>query len=421
LPRITGSPRTVFGPYTRLFAVPGARTFSLAGCVARLPAPMIGLGALLLVAHRTGSYALAGAISGICALSFAVAGPQWARAMDRRGQGAVLRIAMVGFALSGVSFVAVVVGGAPQWTWFALSAATGLCSPNIGSLVRARWADALPDPGQRRTAFAFESVVDEVVFVVGPPLVTLLATLIAPAVGFLTGIALGTSGGLWLAGRRDTEPAVHGSADGTPSSRWAALPAAAVVVTVTYVAIGCVFGAMDVVVVGFATARGAAPMAGLSLAVYAFGSLVAGLLYGVVRLPGSLIARFLVAVGCFGLAAQALLTVGSLAVLVPAGFLAGLTVAPALISGMSLVEDRAPRRALTEALSWTTTGLTLGVTAGSAVAGIAVDHWGAESAFVVPASAAALAAVLALAGAPLLRQRAPVAAAGPLPERSPTG
>jgi MFS family permease len=204
-------------------------------------------------------------------------------------------------------------------------------------------------------------------------------------------------------------------------SRWAALPAAAVVVTVTFVAIGCVFGAMDVVVVGFATAQGAPPMAGLSLAVYAYGSLVAGLVYGVARLPGTLTARFLVAAVCFGLAAQALLTVGSLAVLVPAGFLAGLTVAPALVSGMSLVEDRVPRSALTEALSWTTTGLTLGATAGSAVAGVAVDAWGAETAFVVPTLAAALAAVLALAGSPLLRRRPPVAPPGPLPERSAAG
>jgi MFS family permease len=382
---------------------------------------MIGLGALLLVAQRSGSYGLAGAISGICALSFAVASPQWARAMDRRGQGAVLRVAMVGFALSGGSFVAVVLGGAPHAVWFALSAATGVCSPNIGSLVRARWADALPDPDQRRTAFAFESVVDEVVFVVGPPVVTLLATLIAPAAGFITGIVLGTTGGLWLAGRRDTEPAVHASADGAPTSRWAALPAAAVVVAVTSVAIGCVFGAMDVVVVGFATAEGAPPMAGLALAVYAFGSLVAGLAYGVARLPGTLTARFLVTAICFGLAAQGLLAVGSLAVLVPAGFLAGLTVAPALVSGMSLVEDRVPRSALTEALSWTTTGLTLGVTAGSAVAGVAVDAWGAESAFVVPALAAALAAVLALAGAPLLQRPTRVAPREHLPDRSAAG
>jgi len=73
-----------------------------------------------------------------------------------------------------------------------------------------------------------------------------------------------------------------------------------------------------------------------------------------------------------------------------------------LVSGMSLVESRVPRQALTEALTWTNTGLTLGVTAGSALAGIAVDAWGAQPAFAVPAVAGGLAGVLALAGAPLL-------------------
>jgi predicted MFS family arabinose efflux permease len=105
--------------------------------------------------------------------------------------------------------------------------------------------------------------------------------------------------------------------------------------------------------------------------------------------------------------------VGSLAVLVAAGFVAGLTIAPVLVSGLSLVESRVPRTALTEALSWTTTGLTLGVTAGSALAGVAVDRWGAESAFAVPAVAAAVAALLALCGAPLLRRSEPEAGAFP--------
>ena len=67
--------------------------------------------------------------------------------------------------------------------------------------------------------------------------------------------------------------------------------------------------------------------------------------------------------------------------------------------------QRLPRGALTEALTWTNTGLTLGVTAGSALAGAAVDAWGAQSAFAVPALAAALAGVVALLGAPLLRMR----------------
>jgi predicted MFS family arabinose efflux permease len=98
--------------------------------------------------------------------------------------------------------------------------------------------------------------------------------------------------------------------------------------------------------------------------------------------------------------------VGSLTVLVAAGFVAGLAIAPVLVSGLSLVESRVPRASLTEALSWTTTGLTLGVTAGSALAGAAVDAWGAGAAFAVPAVAAALAGLIALAGAPVLRRPA---------------
>jgi MFS family permease len=105
----------------------------------------------------------------------------------------------------------------------------------------------------------------------------------------------------------------------------------------------------------------------------------------------------------FGVAAQALWLVSSLPLLIGAGFLAGLAVAPVLVSGASLVESRVPRAALTESLAWTHTGLTLGVTAGSALAGAAVDAWGAQAAFAVPAVAAAVAGLIGLAGAPLLR------------------
>jgi MFS family permease len=207
---------------------------------------------------------------------------------------------------------------------------------------------------------------------------------------------------------------VHAVDPDVPVRRFAALTPAVLVVAATYIAVGAVFGAVDVVVVGFTDVEGVPAFAGLALAVYAGGSLVAGLVYGVVKLPGTLTGRFLGTAVLFGLAAQLLWGVGSLVVLVVAGFLAGLTIAPVLVSGTSLVESRVPRSALTEALSWTTTGLTLGVTAGSALAGSAVDHWGAEAAFAVPAVAAGLAAVVALAGAPLLRR--PAAAPPGLPD-----
>lgn len=406
------SPRTVFSPYAQIFsAVPGARAFSFAGWLARLPMPILGLGAVLLVAGETGSYALAGAVAGTLALVGSLLSPQWARAMDLRGQGVVLPLVFTGYLVSGVAFVAAVVLGAPTWAWFLLAGLTGGCGPNVGALVRARWAHAL-DAGRRQTAFAFESVVDEVVFVVGPPLVTFLATLINPPVGFLTGVVIGFAGGLWLSRLRTTEPPVHPVEVDGPRRRSALRHATVLLVGVVYLAVGAVFGAMDVVVVAYAEAEGAPALAGVALAVYAAGSLVAGLVYGVVRLPGSLAARY---VGCavfFAVAAQLLFAVDSIVSLVAIAFLAGLAIAPVLVSGMSLVESRVPRSALTEALTWVVTGLTLGVTAGSALAGAAVDAWGAETAFAVPALSATLAGLLALAGSPLLRRPSSVPGVG---------
>jgi MFS family permease len=215
---------------------------------------------------------------------------------------------------------------------------------------------------------------------------------------------------MWLAGLRESEPPAH-PRDPAESGRATVLLAPVVVgVTVAYLAVGAVFGAMDVVVVAFAEHEGAPPFAGLALAVYAGGSLVAGLVYGVLRLPGTLAARFTGCAVLFGVAAQALLLARSLPLLVVVVFVAGLAIAPVLVSGMSLVESRVPKASLTEALTWVFTGLTLGVTAGSSLAGVAVDRWGAEAAFAVPAVGAAIAALLALAGTPLLRRAAPLRA-----------
>ncbi|MEI4274008.1 MFS transporter, partial [Klenkia sp. LSe6-5] len=392
-----------FAPYGRIFAVPGARSFSFAGWLARVPMSSMGLGSVLMVAGETGSYGLAGAVSGTLALAFAAGSPQWARGMDRLGQGRVLTWSATVYLLLGVSFTAAVVGGAPLWSWFVLAALAGASAANVGSAVRARWAHALPEAGARQTAFAFESVVDEVVFVVGPPTITFLAALIAPPAGFLVGLLVGVSGSVWLARQTATQPPVHARTRGAVRAGTSVLSPTLLVVAVAYLAVGVVFGAMDVVVVGFAQEQGQPVMAGVALAAYAGGSLVSGLAYGIVRLPGTLLGRF---VGCgllFGVATQTLLLVGSLPWLVVAVFLAGLTIAPVLVSGMSLVESRVARTALNEGLTWTSTGLTLGVTAGAALAGAAVDAWGAEGAFLVPCLGAALAGLLALGGGLLVR------------------
>jgi len=392
----------VFGPYAALLRVSGAFSFSSMGFLARMPISMTGLGAVLLIAGETGRYGIAGVIAGVLALSFAIISPQVARLVDRFGQARVLRPTVMLFGAAGVGFVVAVELDAPIWTWFVLAALTGASGPNIGSMVRARWVNVLEDPGTRQTAFAFESVVDEIVFVIGPPLVTLLATAISPPVGFLTAIIIGLIGGMGFATLTSSEPPVTPAAEGGSRRRGVLIPAL-ISVTITYVAVGTVFGAMDVVVVAYADEQGKIGLSGVILAVYAAGSLIAGLAYGAVAWRRGLAGRFLLTTLAFGVAASGFLLVNSLLVLAGLAFLAGATIAPVLVSGLSLVESRLPRAALTEGLSWTTTGITLGVTLGASISGAVVDAIGAERSFIVQVVGAGSAAVLAAVGYVIMR------------------
>ena len=94
--------------YRRVLSLPGALVFSMSGLVARLPMSMISLGIVLLVSGRTGSYAVAGAISASFLIATAVMSVPQARLIDRLGQRTVLTPAVVIF-VAGVVGVMVAV------------------------------------------------------------------------------------------------------------------------------------------------------------------------------------------------------------------------------------------------------------------------------------------------------------------------
>lgn len=383
--------------YRALFRVDGAARFSLAGFVARLPISMTGIGTVLLVSATTGQYALAGLVAGTVSLVGAVGGPLTSRLVDRFGQARVLRPLLAINAVAAVALVLLVRSGAPTPTWFAAAALTGASVPNIGSLVRARWAAAVPSGLSRQTAFAFESVVDELVFVTGPPLVTALAIGVTPGAGLLAAVVFGLLGGLTLAGLRRTEPVLAAATQPHPSAREVMRPGL-LVVALTFAGAGAVFGSIEVIVVAYSQLRGHPGAAGAILAAYAGGSLVAGLAYGVVDWHRSLASRFGLAAVVFGGAAVLPLTVRTLPLLAVVIFISGLSISPVLIAGNSLVESLMPPGALTEGLSWVSTGVIAGVTLGAATAGPLIDAAGAQRAFVIPAAAGLATVVVALIG-----------------------
>src|SRR5664279_469998 len=142
--------------YRDAFSVPGAALFSATAAFARLPLSMTGLGIVLLVATRTGSYGQAGVIAAVYVLVASVGGPLQGRLADRVGQAPVLWVAGAVHAMGIGLFLLLAESAAPLPHLAA--AVAGIGAPQAGNMVRARWAHVLDDRERLNTAFAIEAI-----------------------------------------------------------------------------------------------------------------------------------------------------------------------------------------------------------------------------------------------------------------------
>lgn len=395
--------------YRTVLTTPGAIGFVLPGFVGRMSISMFGIGLVLLVSAVTGSYGLAGAVAATFAVSESVVSPLIGRWVDRYGQSRVLVPAVAVHALAMLVLLVAAEADAPAWAYLVCAAVSGAALPSVGSLVRARWSHLLAGSESRadalHTAYALESIADEVIFILGPVLVTFLATGVSRSAGLLAALALTVAGTLTLAAHRRTEPpaSLEPAQGGTPVLRVPSLWRVALVFT----AAGVVFGGMEVAVVGFADEFATRSDAGWVLALVAAGSFAAGLAYGARRWRAPLQHRVLRGAALFAVGTLAMAAAPSLPWLALAGFLTGTGISPMLIPAFGVVERDAPTGRLTEAMSWSNTSLALGLAVGSAVTGQAVDVAGSRGGLVVVAAAGLLTAVTALLGA---RQAGPAKA-----------
>ena len=198
-------------PYVAILGRDRAWRFSVAGWFARLVRSTAGIGTILLIAAHGQSYAVGGAASGAVVIGSALAGPFWSRASDRLGQTRVLPVALVSAAISAALLLLSIELDLAPWTWIVAAFLVGASAIDAGALVRARWVHLLrgDDPtgaAERHTALAFEAVLDEFTFVIGPPLVTIIAAAANPVAGFLVGVGASLLGGAALLVQRRTAP-----------------------------------------------------------------------------------------------------------------------------------------------------------------------------------------------------------------------
>ncbi len=385
--------------YGPLLRTPGALGFSLSALVGRMPISMLGIGTVLLVEDRRASYALAGLVSAAYAIGTALLGPGISRSVDRRGQRRVLPLALAVSCVGVVALVLLVGTEVPSVVLLPCALVMGAAASQLGSCARARWSTVLADrPAEVSRAFAWEAVVDEVVFVLGPLVVVVCAAL-DPAVGLLAALGLGAAGTLAFLAQPATEPPVVPPvrrADGRRAA--SALRSAGLrTLTASMLFVGVLFGTVEVSMVAFAEERGSSASSGVLLALVALGSATAGLLYGAVHWQASARRRYLLGTAFLALGLLPLLLAPSVLWMAPAALLAGFAISPTLIVAFGLVEELVPVASRTEGFSWLNSGLGVGVAAGFAVAGAVADGAGARTAFLVALGGALAAGAVALA------------------------
>ena len=381
---------TVFTRYASVLRGQGTAVPLTASIVGRLTLGMTSLALLLLVRETSGSYAVAGLVSGAYALSFGVLGPALARLADRTGPVQALRITAV---LHPALLVAVVVTASsdvPLPVLLLPTVIAGATVPPHGPVMRALWADALSGPALA-AAYSLESVVVELCFVLGPLLVASLTAALGPSAPVLASAALAGAGALWLSATprvRAVRPQHerHGSRFGPLSS-----PAVRALL-LTVAAVGATFGAVEVAVPAFVEKQGArVSSAGVLLAVWSLGSVVGGLLYGGLdlRTPHRSQLPVLVTALAAGTALP-LLATGTTA-LGATLFAFGLTVAPFSACNSVLLGQAAPPGTVTEAFAWNTSMVFGGAALASSLSGVLVERSGPTAALVVTAGAGVLA------------------------------
>jgi len=394
-------------PYGKIFRAPGAKGFAAAGFVARLPIAMAPIGIVAMLSQTHGEYWLAGAVSATYALTNALLSPQISRLVDRYGQSAVVTPATLVSVIAFAFMMGAANGDWPVWTLFA-SALFAATMPSMPAMIRARWTELFRSKPELNTAFAFESAMDEMMYIAGASLSVGLSVALFPEAGILTSTALLALGTAAFILQRSTEPEVRPVDQQSAGSAIRLWPVR--IITFAMIFLGAIFATAEVSSVAITKELGQPNAASLVIGVYALGSFVLGIVIGALNLRTPLQKQFAIAIAVVAATQVPLLFADTVPLLALAIFVSGIAISPTFITAFGLIERRVPEAMLTEGVTWVMTGIGIGMALGAFAAGWVVDTFGARSGFWVSIVAGGIALTTALASQRLLsRERVPAA------------
>ena len=393
-----------------LIAHAGRSYFPIA-FIARLPFAMMVVGVLTLVVASRDSVALGGINSAFVGIGSAIVGPLVGAAADRFGQRTVLvPVGLANAALLG-GFVLVVQSTAPDLAVLALSFFVGASAPQVApmsrtrlvAIIRQRMAPVRQEKVLSGT-MAYESAADETVFIIGPFLVGLLASAIAPWVAvagasvltfvFVTAFALHPTGRL----------AVGQQAEVVQAPARQLLRPRLVVVVVGILGIGFFFGSTLTSLTAFMETHGESSQAGLLYGLMGIGS--AGLALGSAAFPRAfgigwrwLVFGVVLLGGAIAFAsADSVLAVGIVLAVM------GIGIGPTLVAQYSLGSDRSPVGRSATTMTILGSAVIVGQSLTSAVVGEVAESVGTQAAMLFPAISAGIVVLAAVVNLVLSRR-----------------
>ncbi|WP_223946356.1 MFS transporter [Arthrobacter sp. NtRootA1] len=424
------------GRFARLPELAGPGFLPL-GLFARLPLAMLTVGTLTLVTAVSHSYAIGGMAAGAVGIGSAAGAPVLGSLADRAGQRVVLLVAAVvnTLAVAGLLATAYL---SPSYA-SALDATgvlvagflAGASCPQVGPMARVRWmalttrnlstarkasgsagdaaAASAPASGSRSvaasradldTALSYESTADEITFVLGPALVGILASLVAPwlplamaavmTITLVPAFAVHPSQQAVVPALRKATAVVVGSAGehiARRRNRWAG--AVVAVPVVAMVCMGTFFGATQNALSAFSAQYATAEIAGLLYSVMGLSSAVAALSVAFWPQRFSLAARWVAAALAMSLFALLLLVPAGIWPMVLVLLLLGIPVGPVMVTVFSIGGVVAPTGRIATVMTALASGIVAGTALGSYLAGQLAQTQGPGAAFAVSLAAAA--------------------------------
>ena len=155
--------------YAEVLREPYVAALIASTVIARFPIGINALAIVLYLRAATGSFAIAGVVAGSLAAGSAVGAPVQGRLVDSFGQRRVLVPLGVVHAAALGALVLAGEAGAPTGVLVACGLVAGFAIPPTSSVLRSMWPHLLrEDPRLLQTAYALDSVMIEMIFILGP-------------------------------------------------------------------------------------------------------------------------------------------------------------------------------------------------------------------------------------------------------------